>query len=93
MPTHWCDWDAPGRVSVRALCGALIRRRDHSSTPTCDTCREILETRARDDAATADAMEPAEPVSPISIHAVGCQCADCQTARIAEAWDPRMGPK
>jgi hypothetical protein len=27
------------------------------------------------------------------VHAIGCLCEDCETARIRDAWDPRMGRK
>jgi hypothetical protein len=50
--THYLDWDAPGRVKVRALCGVYIRRREHAEAPTCPVCRQALEARtARDTAA------------------------------------------
>lgn len=41
-PTHYCRWDAPGGLYVRALCGVLIRRVDHENEPTCPTCRVEL---------------------------------------------------
>jgi len=46
--THFCDWDMPGGRLVRALCGALIRRRDHDNEPTCATCQAVLAERAAD---------------------------------------------
>ena len=45
IESHYCDWDQPGRRVVRALCTALIKRRDHSNDPTCITCRLILAGR------------------------------------------------
>jgi hypothetical protein len=47
--THWCEWDAYGRLKVRALCGVYIRRRDHSPTPTCVICQQALAARERSD--------------------------------------------
>jgi len=46
--THYADWDAPGRQTVAALCGASIRRTDHTNTPTCHVCKRIVDWRARD---------------------------------------------
>ena len=43
--SHYCDWDAPGRREVRALCGAWMRRTDHANLPTCDACRAELARR------------------------------------------------
>jgi hypothetical protein len=43
--THYCDWDVPGVRWVRALCGAIIARREHSNTPTCPTCAAVLARR------------------------------------------------
>jgi hypothetical protein len=43
--THWVDWDVRGKLLVRALCGTLIRRRDHSKAPTCPTCQQLLAQR------------------------------------------------
>jgi hypothetical protein len=40
--THACRWDEPGRMKVRALCGILIRRREHTNDPTCVTCQREL---------------------------------------------------
>jgi len=48
--THFADWDALGRVTVRSLCGAYIRRREHSEAPTCPVCRQALEVRNTNDA-------------------------------------------
>jgi hypothetical protein len=48
--THWCDWDAYGRVKVRALCGAYIRRREHAQRPTCPDCQRVLAERRHADA-------------------------------------------
>lgn len=53
--THACDWDAPGRHTVRAYCGAYIRRRDHANAPTCPDCRCAL--AARDQADARDELE------------------------------------
>jgi hypothetical protein len=47
--THYCDWDVAGQRLVQAVCGHLIRRREHASDPTCPTCREILAARANGD--------------------------------------------
>jgi hypothetical protein len=44
-PTHYCDWDEPGRDRVRALCGVRIRRIEHSNEPTCPQCLAGLEYR------------------------------------------------
>lgn len=44
--THYCDWDAPGRHTVKALCGTYIRRTEHRNEPTCPQCREGLAYRA-----------------------------------------------
>lgn len=41
-PTHYAPWDAPGRRTVRALCGAYIRRTEHQNAPTCQACRDLL---------------------------------------------------
>jgi hypothetical protein len=46
-PSHYVDWDVPGKRLVRALCGDLISRRDHTNDPTCDTCRRVLADRAK----------------------------------------------
>jgi hypothetical protein len=43
--THFCEWDAPGKYTVPALCGAYIRRRDHVNDPTCAICRVALAAR------------------------------------------------
>ena len=45
---HYCDWDSPGGRVVRALCGALIRRVEHTNQPTCQLCQHILAERERD---------------------------------------------
>jgi len=47
--THYCDYDAPGRVHVRAVCGAYIRRGDHDNTPTCADCARIIAARNVED--------------------------------------------
>ena len=47
--THFCDWDEPGRLKVRALCGIYIRRREHDNAPTCDSCRAALAARDQRD--------------------------------------------
>jgi hypothetical protein len=47
--SHYCDWDAPGTRLVRALCGILIRRREHVNEPMCPGCRSVLARRALDD--------------------------------------------
>lgn len=44
--THHVWWDEPNRR--RAICGAIIGRKDSVPEPTCPRCREIL---ARHDAA------------------------------------------
>jgi hypothetical protein len=46
-PTHYCDYDAPGKRLVRALCGRLIQRREHVNDPTCERCRQALAYRDR----------------------------------------------
>jgi hypothetical protein len=43
--SHYCDWDAPGQRLVRALCGILIRRREHVNHPTCPVCAKLLAAR------------------------------------------------
>jgi hypothetical protein len=43
--THYCDWDAPGRRTVPALCGTYIRRAEHTNDPTCPRCRAGLAYR------------------------------------------------
>jgi hypothetical protein len=45
--THYCDWDVPGKRQVRAICGELIQRRDHTNEPTCPNCQAELAERAR----------------------------------------------
>ena len=45
--THYCDWDAIGRHSVKALCGVYIRRTDHTNEPTCPQCQAGLAYRAQ----------------------------------------------
>jgi hypothetical protein len=45
--THYCLWDAPGKRLVRALCGVLIARRDHTNEPTCPDCQAELAERER----------------------------------------------
>lgn len=45
-PTHYCDWDAPGKYRVRALCGEIMKRREHVNEPTCPDCRKALDYRA-----------------------------------------------
>lgn len=42
--THFVAWDATGRV-VTAYCGAVIRRRDHASEPTCPRCAALVAAR------------------------------------------------
>jgi hypothetical protein len=49
--THYCDWDAPGTLWCRALCGLHIQRREHKNTPTCPICVAALAQRAADDQA------------------------------------------
>ena len=47
--THFADFDEPGRLKVRALCGIYIGRSDRSETPTCILCKQALAAReARD---------------------------------------------
>lgn len=48
--THYCDWDAPGKRTVQAICGEQIRRRDHANDPTCPRCQQGLAARAAIDA-------------------------------------------
>lgn len=48
--THYCQWDAPGRRVVRALCGVLIKRTEHRNDPTCTTCQAAIDQRERRDA-------------------------------------------
>jgi hypothetical protein len=43
--SHYVVWDAPGGRLVRALCGLLIRRREHANAPTCPTCAQLLAER------------------------------------------------
>ena len=43
--SHYVIWDAPGGRLVRALCGLLIRRREHANQPTCPTCAKLLAAR------------------------------------------------
>lgn len=43
--THYCDWDAPGRLVVRALCNAIIKRKQHRNDPSCSTCQAVLRRR------------------------------------------------
>jgi hypothetical protein len=43
--SHYVLWDAPGGRLVRALCGLLIRRREHANAPTCPTCAQLLAAR------------------------------------------------
>ena len=47
-PTHYVWWDQPGGRYVRAICGRLIRRRDHVNEPSCPHCQQILAERDRD---------------------------------------------
>jgi hypothetical protein len=45
--THYCLYDMPGGRLVRALCGLLIYRREHSNEPTCPEClAELCERNA-----------------------------------------------
>jgi predicted RNA-binding Zn-ribbon protein involved in translation (DUF1610 family) len=46
--THYCDWDARGKRAVRAICGAIISRREHTNAPTCPTCTEVLARRVHE---------------------------------------------
>jgi hypothetical protein len=49
--THFADFDEPGKLKVRSLCGIYIGRSDRSEAPTCTICRQALEARnARDQA-------------------------------------------
>ena len=48
-PTHYCDADASGKYLVRALCGEILRRREHVEDPTCVDCRKALAYRAARD--------------------------------------------
>jgi hypothetical protein len=48
--SHYADFDQPGRLKVRALCGIYIGRSDRSDQPTCVLCRQALEARDRRDA-------------------------------------------
>jgi len=50
--SHFCDWDAPGRLVVRAVCGILIRRRDHADAPSCPVCQKVIRRRETEDAET-----------------------------------------
>jgi hypothetical protein len=43
--THYVVWDQVGGRLVRALCGLLIRRREHANQPTCPTCAKLLAER------------------------------------------------
>jgi hypothetical protein len=47
--SHFSDWDEPGKVRVRALCGLYIARSDRAERPTCLVCRQALEARDRRD--------------------------------------------
>lgn len=41
--THYADYDATAtKYYLRAKCGRLIKRRDHTNEPTCDQCRRLL---------------------------------------------------
>jgi hypothetical protein len=51
LDSHACTWDAAGGRHVRAFCGALILRRDHTNDPTCPACREEIAARTRGDGA------------------------------------------
>ncbi len=49
VATHYCDWDAPGKHTVPALCGIYIPRRAHANAPTCPDCRRLLAAREQGD--------------------------------------------
>lgn len=51
-PTHYLDWDQPGRGKAPAVCGTYVRRIEHANAPSCPECRAIL--AARDDGKSAD---------------------------------------
>lgn len=57
--THYCLWDAKGRVRVAAVCGAWMRRRDHADHPTCPACRARVEAMAA--RRVEDLIEPEAP--------------------------------
>jgi hypothetical protein len=44
-PTHYCDYDAPGKYLVRSLCGRLMHRAEHVTDPTCARCLAVLAAR------------------------------------------------
>lgn len=47
--SHYADFDQPGRLKVRSLCGLYISRSDRSEQPTCTICQQELKARdARD---------------------------------------------
>ena len=58
VPTHYCDADASGsKYRVRALCGEILRRREHVEDPTCVDCRKALAYRAARDGVVPRATE------------------------------------
>jgi hypothetical protein len=44
--SHYCRWDEPGGQLVRAVCGTLMRRREHQTQPTCVDCLRWLREHA-----------------------------------------------
>ena len=48
-PTHACDFGAPSKYRVRALCGEIMKRREHVDVPTCVDCSKALAYRAARD--------------------------------------------
>ena len=51
---HHVDWDAVGRRTSRAICGALVDRyRETAPEPNCPTCAQLLAER-REDATVED---------------------------------------
>jgi hypothetical protein len=60
--------------------------------------RQLMAAAQRDIESEDGEIKPArriypEPDARVHLHAIGCPCADCECARIDDAWDPRMGPK
>jgi hypothetical protein len=62
--SHFADFDEPGRLKVRSLCGVYIGRSDRSEAPTCILCRQALEARNARDAKAGPWWEDYETKEP-----------------------------
>lgn len=51
--THFLTTEGTGRKRL-AECGALVFLHQHSATPSCEGCREVLAERKADEHLTAD---------------------------------------